>query len=181
MAFRSITPSININTESGQLRTELLNTFVRLDGQLALAPYRLGTTVGPISNTAGLGQIISTLTVPYNTLTKNGQSILFSVCGTTSANANNKNIQLYFGNTLLFETTDQAFNDVDWIITGELIRSSDLSQTVHVQFFASATLTQKITVGFASEDFGVNNDFEVRGLGTDGDIQLYYAKYTLLA
>lgn len=181
MAYRSITPSININTESGQLRTELLNTFTRLDGQLALSPYRVGYTLGPISNGSGVDEIMSSCTLSYNTMSKNGQSIIISACGTTTANANNKNIQLYFGGTLLFETGNQAFNDVQWTIQAELVRSSDQSQTVMVEFNATATLTQKITVTTASEDFSQNNNIEIRGVGTVNDIQLYYAKYTFIA
>ena len=49
--FRSITPSINVNTSSGQLRTELLNTFSRLDGQLINAPYRAFSFNGPVLST----------------------------------------------------------------------------------------------------------------------------------
>jgi hypothetical protein len=48
-------------------------------------------------------------------------------------------------------------------------------------FFATATLTQKITVATASEDFAQNQDLEIRGVGTASDVTLYYAKYNLLA
>lgn len=180
MAYRAITPNININTESGQLRTELLNTFTRLDGQLALAPFRLEFTLGPISNTSAANQILSSATISYNTLTKNGQSIIVAAAGTTSANANNKNIQLYLGNTLLFETGNQAFNDEEWTLEAELVRTSSTSQTTAIKFFATGTLTQKIEMALSSVELASNNDLTIRAQGADDDTQLYYAKYTFL-
>ena len=78
--FRSITPSISVNTSSGQLRTELLNTFTRLDGQLALAPYRLGTASGPIGNSAGVETTLESTTVSQGTLSKSESSILIFAC-----------------------------------------------------------------------------------------------------
>jgi hypothetical protein len=181
MGFRAVTPNININTESGQLRTELLNTFTRLDGQLALAPYRLSYTVGPVGS-SGASDVLSSATVTYGTLAKNGMSILVNACGRTAANANNKNIYLYFGSTTIFQTGLQAFNDVDWVINAEIVRTSSTSQVAWVNFFATATLEQKIEVVTSSENLATNRDIEIRGGGTaDNDVLLDYCKTTLLS
>lgn len=179
--FRSITPSINVNTSSGQLRTELLNTFTRLDGQLSLAPYRLDATSGPIGNDAGVETTLESMTVSQGTLAKQESSILIFACGKTAANANNKTIRLKFGTTELFTTGAQAFNNVDWTLNAELVRTSSTTQIAWIQFFSTATLTQKITVANASVDLAQNQAITFTGEGAGGgDVLLYYAKALLL-
>lgn len=179
--FRAITPSINVNTESGQLRTELLNTFTRLDGQLSLVPFKLGTTSGPVGNSAGAESILESTTVSQGTLAKSESSILLFACGKTAANANNKTIKLKFGLTELFTTGPQAMNNVDWTLQAEIVRTSDVSQIAWIQFFATSTLTQKVTVTTASVDLAQNQTITITGEGANAsDVLLYYTKSLLL-
>lgn len=179
--FRSITPSININTDSGQLRTELLNTFSRLDGQLALAPYRLATSSGPIGNDAAVETTLESIAVSQGTLAKAESSILLFACGKTAANANNKTIRLKFGTTELFTTGAQAFNNVDWTLQAELVRTGSTTQIAWIQFFATSTLTQKITVTTASANLASNQTLTITGEANGAsDVLLYYVKSLLL-
>lgn len=179
--FRSITPSININTESGQLRTELLNTFTRLDGQLSLVPFKLDAMTGPVGNDAGVQSTLESMTVSQGTLSNSSSSILIFACGKTASNANNKTIRLKFGATELFTTGAQAFNGVDWTMNAEIVRTSDVSQTAWIQFFATSTLTQKVTVTTASVDLAQNQTISITGEGTGAsDVLLYYVKALLL-
>lgn len=179
--FRSITPSINVNTESGQLRTELLNTFTRLDGQLSLVPFKLGTFSGPVGNDAGVQSTLSSTTVSQGTLAKSESSILIFACGKTAANANTKTIRLKFGTTEIFTTGAVALNGVDWTIQAEIVRTSDVTQIAWIQFFATSTLTQKITVTTASVDLAQNQSISITGEGAGAsDVLLYYTKSLLL-
>lgn len=179
--FRAITPNINVNTTSGQLRTELLNTFTRLDGQLALAPYRLGAMSGPVGNSAGVDTTLESITVSVGTLSKEESSILLFACGKTAANANNKTIRLEFGGVELFTTGAQAFNNVDWTMNAEIVRTSSTSQVTWVQFFSTATLTQKVSVNTSSVDLAQNQAITITGEGAGaGDVLLYYTKALLL-
>ena len=179
--FRSITPSININTDSGQLRTELLNTFTRLDGQLSLVPFRLSSTAGPIGNSAGAQTTLESTTVSQGTLSKTESSILIFACGKTAANANVKTIKLKFGTTELFTTGAVALNDVDWTLQAEIVRTSSTTQVAWIQFFATSTLTQKITVATASVDLAQNQTITITGEGAGAsDVLLYYTKSLLL-
>ena len=179
--FRSITPSINVNTESGQLRTELLNTFTRLDGQLSLVPFKLGTASGPVGNNAGVESVLESTTVSQGTLAKSESSILIFACGKTGSNANNKTIKLKFGTTELFTTGAQAMNAVDWTLQAEIVRTSDVSQIAWIQFFATSTLTQKVTVTTASVDLAQNQTITITGEGANAsDVLLYYTKSLLL-
>ncbi len=179
--FRSITPNINVNTESGQLRTELLNTFTRLDGQLSLAPFRIGTDSGPIGNTGSAETTLSSTTISIGTLAKTNSSILIFACGKSAANANAKTLKLKFGSTELFTTGAQAFNAVDWTLNAELVRTSATTQVCWIQFFATSTLTQKVTVTNSSVSLGVNQTLTITGQSTaTDDISLYYWKNILL-
>ena len=179
--FRSITPSINVNTASGQLRTELLNTFTRLDGQLVNAPYRLFTYNGPVLSTGAAETDLLTANLDVGTLSKQGSSILIFACGTTGANANNKTIKLYFGSTEIFTSGAFAGNDIDWTLQAEIVRNGATAQITWAQFFGSATLTSKIQAGTASVDLAVIQDITLTGTGTTtGDVSALYWKATLL-
>lgn len=179
--FRSITPSISVNTESGQLRTELLNTFTRLDGQLALAPYRLDFTAGNSGNTAGTETSLDSTTVSLGTLAKSGSSILVYACGKTAANANVKTIKLKFDSTTLFTTGAVALNNADWTLQAEIVRTSSTTQVSWIQFFAAAPLAQKVSVTNSSIDIAANRAITITGEGAGADdVVLYYIKTILL-
>jgi len=57
-----------------------------------------------------------TYTVPGNLLTVNLDRIKFTSAGTFAANINNKRIRVYFGTTVLLDTTALALNGGDWAI-----------------------------------------------------------------
>lgn len=180
MAFASITPNITVNTESGQLRTELLNTFSRLDGQLAAAPYRLATTSGPIGNTGVVETDLFTYTLDTGTLNKLGSSILIFAAGKTAANANNKTLKLVFGSATLFTSGAIAANDKDWNLQAELVYNGGSSQISWAQFIQNGatplTATATSTVAFAS-----SQTLKITGTGTaSDDISAYYWKLILL-
>lgn len=179
--FRSITPSINVNTASGQLRTELLNTFTRLDGQLVNAPYRLFNFNGPVLSTGAAESTLLTSNVDVGTLSKQGSSILIFACGTTAANANNKTIKLYFGTTEIFTTGAFAGNGISWTLQAEIVRNGATAQITWGQFFGSATLTSKIQVGTAAVNLATIQSVSLTGTGTaTGDVSALCWKGTLL-
>ena len=179
--FRAITPSINVNTASGQLRTELLNTFSRLDGQLALAPYRVPVFNGPVSSSGAAETELLTTNIDVGTLSKQGSSLLIFACGTTAANGNNKTINLNFGSTQIFTTGAFAGNDIDWTLQAEVIRNGATAQITWGQFLGSATLTSKIQTGTASVNLAVQQELALTGTGTaTGDVSALYWKVILL-
>lgn len=179
--FRSITPSINVNTESGQLRTELLNTFTRLDGQLSLVPFKLDAFNGPTGNDAGTETTLGSITVSQGTLAKSESSILLFICGKTNANANVKTIKVKFDTAEVFNSGAVALNGADWTLQVEIVRTSDISQVSWAQFFSVAPLAQKTSVTTTSIDLAQNQTITITGEGaTASDITLYYAKALLL-
>lgn len=178
--FRAITPSINVNTQSGQLRTELLNTFSRLDGQLAQAPYRFSTQNGPVGNTDAAETTMQEFQIDFNTLSNVGTSIQIVAAGKTAANANNKTYKVKLGSTTLFDSGAIALNDKDWTFRGEIVANGSTSQIFYGEFCSdgSSPIVQTIT---ATEDLGTNLTVEFTGQGTaTGDITQYFYKAVLI-
>lgn len=178
--FRSITPSISINTQSGQLRTELLNTFARLDGQLSQAPYRLSTQNGPSSNVGAAETEMMAFTINFGTLTQVGASILIFACGTTGANANNKTFSVKLGATTIFTSGAIALNNKDWTFQGEVIFNGGSAQITWGQFTANGNATI-VETNTSTEAMATNKQLTFVGLGTaTDDIAITYYKALLI-
>lgn len=174
--FSSITPAITVNTESGQLRTELLNTFSRLDGQLALAPFRLFTASGPVGNAAGVETTLFSTTLNFNTLTTTGQSILLFAAGSTAANGNSKTIKVVLGSTTLFTITSTSLNNLGWTIQGEIVCNGSASEITYMSFNCGASLNT-VQVATPTEDLGTNLLLKVTGNGAGtSDVSGYFWK-----
>lgn len=179
--FRALSPNINVNTESGQLRTELQNTFARLDGSLQLAPYRIATQVGPASNSGSSETDLFSVNIDVGTLAKQNSSILIFACGNTAANGNNKTFKMKFGSTTLFTSGAFAGNNISWTFQAEIVRNGSNAQVFWSQWSGSATLTNVVTTGTANEDLAVTQAITFTGQGTaTGDISMLYYKLLLL-
>lgn len=180
MAFRSITPSITINTTSGQLRTELLNTFARLDGELAVVPYRFDRQNGVVSNTGSAETDLFSTTVNAATLNGIGQSLIIFAAGKTAANGNNKTLKLVLGSTTLFTSGALALNDVSWTFHGEVVYNGGSSQIFYGIFNRSGG-SPVIVTGTATEAFANTLTLKLTGTGTaSSDISGYVYKVILL-
>lgn len=178
--FRALSPNINVNTASGQLRTELQNTFARLDGTLQLAPYRLDTQVGPVGNTGSSETDLMSTNIVIGTLAKQNSSILIFACGNSAANANNKTLKLKFGSTTLATFGPYALNNGSWTIQAELVRNGASAQAFWAQYFDSAG-NQVVTTGTASESLASNQTLKFTGQGTaSSDASILYYKALLL-
>lgn len=178
--FRSITPNININTESGQLRTELQNTFARLDGQLNYAPYRFAAQNGPVSCTGSAETDLMSTTINYGTFNKTSQSMLIFACGQTAANANNKTLKFYLGSSLIFNSGAIAMNNVDWTLQAEIIFGGGTSQITWAQFCRN-NASPLVDTNTLTENFANNLTMKFTGQGSaTGDISIYYYKAILI-
>ena len=178
--FRSITPNITINTDSGQLRTELLNTFSRLDGQLGQAPYILTSQNGPIGNVGAAETDLVTSTINFGTLNRTSASILIFACGQTAANGNNKTLKLKLGSTTLLTSGALASNDVDWTLQAEIVFNGGAAQIAWGQFIRNGA-SPIVNVATATEDFATNLTLKITGQGSaTDDIAVYYWKTVLL-
>lgn len=178
--YRSIVPAINVNTSSGALRTELQNTFARLDGQLNLAPYRLATQNGPVGNTGSSETTLMSFQLDFNTLSNIGQTLTIVAVGKTNSNANNKTFKVKLGSTTLFTSGALALNNVDWAFQGEIVCNGATSQIFWGQFVRNGG-SPIVTTTTSSENLGTNLVVSFTGQGTaSDDISLYYYKSALI-
>lgn len=179
--FRALSPNITVATESGQLRTELRNTFARLDGQLQLAPYRVGTVIGPVGNDAGAETTLGSLTITQGTLAKTGSSLLIFAAGKTATNANNKTLKLKFGSTTFFDSGAIAMNDDDWVLEAELVMTGSANQTFWGILNRDGATAEDVNVTTGTVDLSSNQALTITGNGTAAsDISLYYMKVLLI-
>lgn len=176
--FRTTAPNINVNTSPAQLRTEIANAWIRLDGQLGNVPITAYSTSGPASNT-GTGETVLFSTIfDTNTLPTNIDSVAFTISGITAANANAKAIKLYYGGTLIFDSGSQTFNNTSWMLRGEIIRSGSTSQICIVELVTSdATYRVGATQTLTNKNLANNQSLILTGLGVStGDVSAYYMK-----
>jgi hypothetical protein len=176
--YRSVTPNINVNTESGQLRTELNNAFLRLDGQLASVPITLFSSVGPASNTGTGETTLFSTTLDTTILPTNADSVAFTVSGTTNANANAKQIRLYYGGTLIFDSGSQTFNGISWVLRGEIVRTGSSNQICFAELVTGdATYRVGATQTSTNKNLINNQALVLTGQGVaSGDITASYIK-----
>lgn len=178
--FSALTPNITVNTESGQLRTELLNTFSRLDGQLRNAPFKLYSQLGPVGNVGTGETTLMNMVVNFGTLQLNGQSLYVLVAGKTNSNANNKTLKLKFGATTVFTSGALASNNIDWTLQAEIIRNGGSAQITWAQFLRNGS-SPIVTTSTATESLAVNTTLSITGQGTaSDDISAYSLKVLLL-
>lgn len=80
-------------------------------------------------------------TMPANTLGTNGDYIEIDAFGTMAANADNKQLKLYFGSTVIYDSTSLAINDADFNINCKIIRTAESSQKCIINIISNnATL-----------------------------------------
>jgi len=97
--------------------------FANVGGVLSVDP-----TVG---GNVGTGEdVLSSFSVPANTLAVNGQSIWFEACGATAANGNTKTLRVRFGTsgTGLILTHTTSANNQKWVIRGRVVRTGAATQ-----------------------------------------------------
>lgn len=87
------------------------------------------TTVGNV----GVGEdTLFTYTVPGGTLYRDGVSVRIRAWGKTAANANTKNLKVYFGSTAVYTSGAIAANDRDWVIDTTVVRAGANDQRFSV-------------------------------------------------
>lgn len=176
----SISPNIGVNTQSAQLRVELSNAFNRMDGMFSRFPLILDGQNGPTGNTGAAETDLFTHTIETGTLSQTATAIHIFACGTTSGNANNKTLKLYFGSTIVFNSGAIALNNKDWVFEAQIVRTGGATQTIWGKFQANGN-SPVIDVSIATEDLTLNKTLKITGTGTtSADINAYTWKVVLL-
>lgn len=153
-----------------RLRSEDADEVYRLN-QLSRSVRDLVVNVTPVGNAGGGEDNLMGYAVPPGVLTRDGEYLEAAMGFTFAANANNKRVRVYFGSTLLYDTSALALNDKAMSINVLLIRKTATSQvcmarmqandgvlatssvdyTAAAETLAASTLTLKAT-GEATSD-----------------------------
>ena len=131
-------------------------------------------TGGHVSNIASSNidlnaksNITATSTLLQFTLTQNllNKYVLIDAFGNFAANANNKRLVLYFGNTIVLDTTSLSINGGSWSINAQIYRIDATHQVFKAISFASNNVTaNKLFVGDSIEN--LNSDVIIKMVST---------------
>lgn len=182
--FPSITPGINSQTGSAELRNQMLATFRNIDNRFLVTPGVIYSNI--VGGTSSGATETTLLSIPIGSdyLAKNNSSILVFMAGAFGANANNKTIKVKFNTpstaNIINTIGPTAYNAIGWTAQFEIIRTGGSSQLEWIQFFpsGSATITGSTT---ASVNLLEGGTILVTGTGTaSADVTLTYAKAYLM-
>lgn len=133
----SLTPDLLTLAASGVLSLRAgLNTGTTV--------ARVGGTIHenltPVSN-SGTGETnLMTYSLPANTLGTDNDYLELEAWGEFTAAASNKTVKMYFGGTVIFNTTALAFGASAWRIKATVVRGSSTTQVTIAAFSGNTTL-----------------------------------------
>lgn len=143
------------------------------DGVTARGVMRPWTIASKSTDTGNVTTGVDTLwsvSVPGNTLARNGDVLRFDLGIFTAANINNKEVVVSFGGTTIFDSTALALNGADLSIEGIIIRTSATTVRCIVRAVGdSALLPSTATYSTVTVTLANAAGFLVTGEATDSD------------
>ncbi len=107
------------------------NTFANKQGNISLPLVTtLTTNTSDVGNMGAGEDDLMTYTIPAGKLVTNGDYLEFTMTITFAANANNKQVKVYFGSTAIYTSGSHAQNDGSMEIKGTIIRTGATSQRI---------------------------------------------------
>ncbi len=134
----AVTAASIVATNSSSVGTGTNTVFAKLGGTLKVDT----TTTG---NVGGGEDTLITYTIPAAVLTTAGDYIEFDTWGSFAANANTKDLKIYFGATVIFDSTALILNGVDWRGHGKIVRTGATTQKATTEFTIGGTLLGAVT------------------------------------
>lgn len=118
---------------------------------------------------------LRSVTIPGTSLNANGTSIRFKYSGTFAATVNTKQLKVKFGATTFFDSGALAITAAtDWVIEGEIIRTSATAQKCCATLStSSATLAAYASYRTAAETLSGNVALVITGQGTANNDIVY--------
>lgn len=128
------------------------------------------TTTG---NVGGGEDNLITYAVPGAELGANGDYLEFDVWGSFAANANTKDLKVYFGATVIIDTTALIFNGLDWRAHGKIVRTGATTQTATTELTIGGTLLSALNgtivkTSAPAETLSANVTFKCTGTDSGG-------------
>lgn len=140
--------------------------------QALRANYLLTSQTGSASSTGSTEITLMSTNVQPNTIAKAGTKIVIEAFGTFATNANNKQLKLYFGSTVLYTTTSSAANGGIWSFTATVITTGTNTEYTSTNFNSSNVIfTSSINYLMPTEVLSAILNIKVTGKGSStGDI-----------
>ncbi len=153
--------------------TAAASKAVVLDANLAVAGAKVGLGAGATatgaggavggltdstSTTSGTVQsteyVLNTITLKANSFNANGRAITVRAWGTTAANANAKNLKIYFGTTAVATVTGSTASGKDYNISMTVVRtgSSTQSGVASIMIDTATSATMAVNGSIAETD-----------------------------
>lgn len=134
-------------------------------GVLALPGALINTNVTPTGNVLAVETNLASYSLPSNSLSIDGDFIDIQCYGTFAANANNKQLRLYFGSTLIFDTGAVAANAGSWEIKASVARE-DLADQLTIASIISSNALITPTTNLTDPSESLNTPILIRITGT---------------
>jgi hypothetical protein len=109
------------------------------------------TTSGTVQSTE---YVLNSVTLPANAFNKNGRSVQVEAWGTLAANANAKNLKIYFGATAVATVTGSTANGKDFYISLSVVRTGASTQSGvgNIQIDTGVAPTMTVNAALAETD-----------------------------
>lgn len=161
----------NVNINSGTVR----GTDVYISSGSQNSAIVSGTLSRDFLSHHSVGVVetnLSSYSILANTMVNNGDYIEIIGFGSFASNANNKQIKLILGSTLIYDTTALAVNGGAWKITAIISRISSIQQKCIIEISSKTSLlTNSATYITASENLAADLIVKFTGTGVnDSDI-----------
>jgi hypothetical protein len=115
-------------------------------GRQAVSLFVLATQTG---NTAGVETDLQTYTLPANTVSGDGDALMFYGAGLFGAVASaDKRLRVKFGGTTIFDSGALAITSQDWMLEGWIVRTELAAQKC-----ITRVTNQSTTIAFAPVDY----------------------------
>ena len=151
-----------------------LRRTVGTSSEVRIPGASLYTSAEETGNTGAAVTDLASYTMFADALGNNGDYIDIEAWGTFAANANAKQIRLYFGTSVIFNSTSLVLNAGSWYLKAKVIREQEAAQNAISSVLSSnTTLVPTTELTNTSEDDGAAIIIKTTGTGvaTDDIIQ----------
>jgi hypothetical protein len=124
----------------------------------------------PVGNVGAAETDLMQYTLLGGSLDNDQDFVEISAWGTFAANANNKQIRIYFGASTIFDSTAIAFNNANWSVKLTIARQSISVQQCSLDFISSSNLLA-VTTSYTETALNPssNNIIKFTGTATSND------------
>jgi len=162
---------VKFQTGTGSSYTNLAAQVVFLQVGSATNMVRAGGVLNvDTTQTGNVGageDTLQTYSVPANTLTANGDQLVFHAAGTFGNTANNMTLTAKFGATTLVTAGPNLYQNAAWEISGRVVRTGAATQKCFARISIGEGHAQVLTYTTAAETLSGAVTFLITGEGTD--------------